>query len=187
MSATIRLSAAAAALLLSVPAAARPPLVTIVNSAAAPALTEDVTNPALQPFQKALLPFSSTSNQGSASFTVPAGKELVIEYTSSQAQDLAGGAATMILYTVAGGVESGYLVFNVVTNISQINQQVRIYADPGTTVEAFEVNASGATHCGGYIAISGHLVDVPTPPPGSQVASSPKATALTAASSPARH
>ena len=186
MPAFIRLSTAVSALLLSMPAWAGSPKVTVINTAAAPALTEDVTNPALQPFQTSLLPFSTNSNHAVASFTVPAGKELVIEYTSAQAQDLTGGYASMLLYTVSGGVQAGYFVFNIVTNIGQINQQVRIYADPGSTVQAFEINPNGSGSCGGYITISGHLVDVPTPPVNAHAAA-PGATPLTASALPASH
>jgi hypothetical protein len=123
------------------------------------ASTQDVNNPDLQPVQFNLLPHSLTSNQNAAFFTVPAGKRLVIDYYSSQAQDLSGGAAAMTLGTTAGGVFGSYIVYTNKNDTNEVNQTCHIVADPGTAVEAFAFN-SGAT-CGGLINISGHYVNVP--------------------------
>jgi hypothetical protein len=53
--------------------------VTVENPTTSPVPTTDVDNLALQPFQKNLLPHSSTSSQATDTFTVPPGKRLVIE------------------------------------------------------------------------------------------------------------
>jgi hypothetical protein len=134
--------------------------VTVVNPTSAPVPTTDANEPALQPFQATLFPHSSTSNEATDTFTVPAGKRLVIEYYSSQPQDLSGGAAGMVLTTTAGGTFVQYIVYINANTTNAVNQTVRIYADPGSTVEAFVFN-SNASSCAGFVSVSGHLVNVP--------------------------
>jgi hypothetical protein len=134
--------------------------VTVVNPTSAPVPTTNANEPALQPFQATLFPHSSTSNEATDIFTVPAGKRLVIEYYSGQAQDTSGGAAGMVLTTTAGGTFVQYLVYTNSNTTNAVNQLVRIYADPGSTVQAFAFNAN-ATSCGGFVTVSGHLVNVP--------------------------
>lgn len=133
---------------------------TIVNPTTSPVPTTDVNEAALQPFQATLFPHSSTTNEATDTFTVPAGKRLVIEYYSSQPQDLSGGAAGMVLTTTAGGTFVQYIVYVNANTTNQVNQTTRIYADPGTTVEAFAFNAN-ANSCAGFVSVSGHLVNVP--------------------------
>ena len=134
--------------------------VTVVNPTTSPVPTADVNEAALQPFQATLFPHSSNSNEATDTVSVPAGKRLVIEYYSSQPQDLSGGAAGMVLTTTAGGTFVSYIVYVNADTTNQVNQTTRIYADPGTTVEAFAFNAN-ATSCAGFVTISGHLVNLP--------------------------
>jgi hypothetical protein len=134
--------------------------VTVENPATSPVPTTDVNESALQPFQATLFPHSSTSNESTDSFTVPAGKRLVIEYYSSQPQDLSGGAAGMVLTTTAGGAFVQYIVYVNANTTNQVNQTVRIYADPNSTVEAFAFNANAASSAG-FVTVSGHFVNVP--------------------------
>ena len=135
----------------------------IVNPSTSPVPTTDVNEPALQPFQATLFPHSSTSNQATDTVTVPTGKRLVIEYYSSQAQDLTGGAAGMVLTTTAGGNLVQYIVYVNANNTNQVNQTARIYADPGSTVEAFAFNANSSSTAG-FVTVSGHLVNLPALP-----------------------
>lgn len=134
--------------------------VTVVNPATSPVPTTDANEPALQPFQATLFPHSSTSNEATDTFTVPAGKRLVIEYYSGQPQDLSGGADGMVLTTTAGGTFAQYIVYVNANTTNQVNQTTRIYADPGSTVEAFAFNAN-ASSCAGFVTVSGHLVNLP--------------------------
>jgi len=135
-----------------------PSAVQVVGTAS----TSDVNNPAFQPVQFSLLPNSSTTNTATLySAPVPAGKRLVIDYVSAQAQDLAGGAVGMTIGTVVNGVDVSYIVFVNKDDTNAVNQQVSIYADPGTQVQAFVFNASPATHCGSLVNISGHYVSLP--------------------------
>jgi hypothetical protein len=135
--------------------------VTVVNPTTSPVPTADVNEPALQPFQATLFPHSPSSNEATDTLTVPAGKRLVIEYYSSQAQDLSGGAAGMVLLTTAGGTTVQYIIYVDATTNNQVNQTARIYADPSSTVEAFAFNTAPAMSCAGILSVSGHLVDVP--------------------------
>jgi Ca2+-binding RTX toxin-like protein len=135
--------------------------VTVVNPTTSPVPTSDVNEPALQPFQATLFPHSPSSNEATDSFTVPAGKRLVIEYYSSQAQDLSGGGAGMVLLITAGGTTVQYIIYVNANTTNQVNQTARIYADPGSTVEAFAFNSAPAMSCAGFVTVSGHLVNLP--------------------------
>jgi hypothetical protein len=135
--------------------------VTVENPTTSPVPTTDVDNPALQPFQTNLLPHSSTTNQATDTFTVPPGKRLVIEYYSSQAQDLSGGAAGLTLSTTVGGNLVSYIIYIDANTTNQVNQTTRIYADPGSIVQAFAFNGGGAHSCAGFLSISGYYVNVP--------------------------
>ena len=133
----------------------------IANAQAKPALVRNVDEDALQPFQANLFPHSSGLNTATDSFVVPAGKRLVIEYTSGQPQDLSGGYAGMTLSTTAGGSTVAYIVYVSATNTNQVNQLVKIYADPGSTVQAFSFNNPPASSTAGTLNISGHLINYP--------------------------
>ncbi len=129
------------------------------SAQAKPALVRNVDEGALQPIQFNLLPHSSSSNQNAVYYQVPPGQRLVIEYYSAQAQDLSGGAAGLTLSTVANGNYGSYIVYVNKNDTNAINQTTKIYADPGSFVQAFAFN-SGTT-CGASINISGYLVNVP--------------------------
>src|SRR5580700_2319299 len=80
------------------------PVPVVVNNATTqPVPNRDQDNPAQQPVQFTLLPSSLTSGSNAQYFQVPAGKRLVIDYYSAQAQDLTGGAVLLTLGTSAGG------------------------------------------------------------------------------------
>ncbi|MBA3354685.1 MAG: hypothetical protein H0U18_01850 [Pyrinomonadaceae bacterium] len=99
-------------------------------------------------------------------YTVPAGKRLVIEYASMAAEIPVGQVASWNISTFVGGrlernrfpQTSPAVAFNNVS-ATEAGQQVRIYADPGTNVEAGGIPNSGSGSF--YFTISGHLVDVP--------------------------
>jgi hypothetical protein len=124
-----------------------------------PALVRNVDEGALQPIQFNLFPNSTTSNQNAAYFQVPAGQRLVIEYYSAQAQDLSGGAAGMSLGTTSNGNFASFIVYVNKNDTNAVNQTTRIYADPGSFVQAFAFN--NGTRCAGSISVSGYLVNIP--------------------------
>jgi len=131
------------------------------HAQAKPALVRNVDEGALQPVQFNLLPHSSVSGQNAAYFNVPAGKRLIIEYYSAQAQDLSGGASGLTLGTTANGNFGSYIVYVNKNDTNAVNQTTKIYADPGTVVQAYVFNGGGATSCAALINISGYLVDLP--------------------------
>lgn len=121
----------------------------------------DIDNGALQPVTISLSPNSASSTSATDSFTVPAGKRLVIEFVSaSNTQYNAGGAATEYLITTVGGNQAYFRIVNTVASTATVNMPVKIYADPGTQVSALEQQLGGSS-CGGIMNISGHYVNVP--------------------------
>ena len=145
-----------------------PTSVTVVNTPTQPVPVLNEANPDLAPFQATQpnVPFVSDQQGVDVNFTVPAGKRLVIEFASGTAYLMQGRVTAFQLVTVVNGVIAAHnLTFTSIGpaggfSISDTaSQQVRLYADPGTTV-AFRVQrdiggpgAVGAT-------ISGYLVNV---------------------------
>ncbi len=115
--------------------------------------------PSTQPIQLTLSPSSNSSHQATATYTVPAGKRLVIEYYSAQlTQFPVGGSGCVSLSTTVGGRTGTYKVVPPIASTVPYNQLTRIYADPGTFVRAAVVQSSGGS-CGASIVLSGHLVN----------------------------
>ncbi len=124
-------------------------------------VVSDTDNAARHPFQIALSPSSTVSSSATDSYTVPAGKRLVIEYISCQlTQDPSGGYGYMYLVTTTGGNQEFYKVIPPISSTVPQNQLVRLYADPGTLVQADVIQSSG-TSCGGLVLVSGYLVNLP--------------------------
>ncbi|HLY57379.1 MAG TPA: hypothetical protein VKS60_17585 [Stellaceae bacterium] len=134
--------------------------VTVTNPVTKPVPTSDVRYAQTTPVQFYLFPHSTTSNENAVFYNVPAGQRLVIEYYSAQAQDLTGGAVGLTLSTSVNGSFISYIIFVNQATTDAVNQQTRIYADPGTSVEAFVFNAGTGTSCGALINVSGHLEPV---------------------------
>ena len=65
----------------------------------------------------------------------------------------------MTLSTLSNGNEASYIVYVNKNDTNAVNQTTKIYADPGSFVQAFAFN-SGTT-CAGSINISGYLVNLP--------------------------
>jgi len=124
------------------------------------ASTKDIDNPDLQPVQFNLFPHSSTTNTAAVYFPVPAGKELVIDYVSGQAQDTSHPCG-LTLGTSVGGNFLSYIVYVNRTTTDAFNMPVKIYADPGTSVQAFSFQNPGATSNAATITCSGHYINVP--------------------------
>ena len=134
-----------------------------LSAGTAPLLVRDADLPARRIFQH----FGSAND----SFTVPAGKVLVIEWVSFDTPVSPNtGPGQMVMYqisNVAGG-QSGFFSYksDATSNAAPgldliVNQQVRIYCDPGSTVSVsarlfFFNNGTVGSH-----TFSGYLVDVP--------------------------
>jgi hypothetical protein len=144
--------------------------VTVANVGSGRLLVRDVDNPARQPFETN----QNCSPSGGAlgcqmSFTVPAGKRLVIEYASMHASIPAGEVAELAIGTTVAGTFVEHVLpltppsmpFAAGGLVARVGQVVRLYADPGTVI-FLNVGRSGVgTPTNFSVSISGHLVDVP--------------------------
>jgi hypothetical protein len=152
--------------------------VLIVNPPSEPVPVEgslgvtDLDNPAFQPFQHAALAIIQPGfSGGSATFTVPAGKRLVIEYVSfnipltngqsvlgvsvevenSNANQIPIGHEIPVLYTVADS-----------TLLRSIGASAtRLYADPGSTVRIRAARSGSTGQDIAPVNVSGYFVDLP--------------------------
>ena len=70
-------------------------------------------------------------------------------------------AGALTATTTAGGTFVQYIIYVNANTTNQVNQTARIYADPGSTVQAFAFNPAPASSCAGFVTVSGHLVDLP--------------------------
>jgi hypothetical protein len=141
--------------------------VTVNNTPANPVPTEDVDNPAKQPFHSQGVATQASPPDGTIITTVPAGKRLVIEtITSTSRIDISGVAIVPLLRLTVDGFLMPHTI-----GLNSIGQDatrsfwtathgVRLYADPSTNVflscTAF-INANQVC----VVTISGYLVDVP--------------------------
>ena len=131
----------------------------------------DVDNAARQPVQfGAEVIFTDTdfSASFSGTFTVPAGKRLVIESVDGQISVPTGEQFLAKIFTTASGVASGHaLPFTSKVNFGSFDVyatavSTRFYADPGTKVFYLVDRNSGAGGSGPTeIEFSGYLVNLP--------------------------
>jgi hypothetical protein len=136
-------------------------LVQVVNTPTNPVPTLNTENPARAPFQA----FCTTFGSGFCSWTVPAGKSMVIEFVNTQVFVPTGSAnnASSLLFTTAGGTAGAFTMApgtHVVTQFGDdgyvANASVRLYADPGTTI-SMQV-PGGDPISAQYFNISGYTV-----------------------------
>jgi hypothetical protein len=147
------------------------------TAAAAPKTTliRDVDNPANEPFAQTLC-ISSTAGGCSAApgqFTVPTVKgatsapvqRLVIEYYSAQCQFFSAADGGLNLEVITAGSDNFYYIgplsldsTSLLTNPYKINQQTRIYADPGTNVYLNSGSGVGPGSLTCTVTVSGYLV-----------------------------
>jgi hypothetical protein len=96
--------------------------------------------------------------------TVPANRQLVIEYVSFHATPPAGEEITLLVLTTTGGGEGAVHFLPLVQqpgafNVWTSNQLTRIYVDAGTTFTARVRRSSSAGVAFVDLTISGHFVD----------------------------
>lgn len=129
----------------------------------------DVDNPARQPFQ--VLCSAAIDGFGHANCTlttVPAGKRLVIEMVEANLHFGGTGVQNLQVFvgTTVGGASINHgvlptLAGSVFGDNYVVSQQVRLYADPGTTVSAFTDSNTVTAIPVSFFAISGYLVNLP--------------------------
>jgi hypothetical protein len=147
--------------------------VTVQNQATATTVNNSPTNPVpvevinQQPFQTPI-DFVIQANEGGGTgiFTVPNGKRLVIQFVSAELQL---NFETFPVNFSLGTTVNGVLVYQRFILVQQVgagqfpnrygvNQEVQIYADPGTQVTA-QVNKVGPGYVEVRSSISGYLMD----------------------------
>jgi hypothetical protein len=116
------------------------------------------------PFQEPVS-FSMSDGEplGLYEFVVPAGHRLVIEQVTSFTQVPAGQAVWALkVMTRVGGVLGDHFIPATSAYIGFIGcQQVRLYADPETTVTFLAFRTGSAGPAGTFGSISGYLVPTP--------------------------
>lgn len=148
--------------------------VLVANDTANPVPLRDVDNPASQPFAFNGFSFWSVNSQTTGvSFTVPAGKRLVIEQVSAQANVTSIAPTkqvTLYVSATAGGTVAAYYFTG--TDVGEFagtgrdwvvaSSQTRSYADAGTTVSitAFRSYTDNYSDTINFY-LSGYLVNVP--------------------------
>lgn len=138
-------------------------------------------NDAIQPVQAQASCLITTLGCLPTIYTVPAGKRLVIEYASMRVCILPGQSATLSIATQVGDQAvfhylngtppaAGPGTFAIGCNSSlpssevAVGEQVKIYADAGTTVVLTGSRNSTTGSASFQFSISGYLVDVPFTP-----------------------
>ena len=134
----------------------------------------DVANPALQPFQHSgIVAIHDTFAGGSATFTVPAGKRLVIEYASFS-YTLSTGDITGVSVGVETANSNQFPVDHQIPVLYKVldliglsvmrfagGTPVRLYADPGSEVILRVGRNHGTGQDIGTVSISGYFVNLP--------------------------
>jgi hypothetical protein len=126
--------------------------VQVLNTAA----VRDVNNPAHDPFAKRVYPSAANA----ASFTVPAGKRLIItqlaafSYGSTTLEDFA-------VYTTTNGSGSAATVPATVNNQGMVyaDSVMSVEADAGTTVTVAVDDSNGSDNAGMNVDLHGYYVD----------------------------
>ncbi len=143
------------------------PTVQVGNTSGSPVLTRDVDRAAKQSFHTTSFTFMIGGEQNKAdTFTVPAGKQFVIELVAAQANILPGQRALITLtpgngsnlpipLTDQGTYNGGTLEAFVGT------QQTNLSFDPGTNLTYIYNRTAGEGDAGFFVTLWGYLVDVP--------------------------
>jgi len=140
--------------------------VQVVNDVTSPIPVYDVVDK--QPFQYSIMnvDFDPTQLGQSVSFTVPAGKLLVIEYVSGNAFVDIGEAVVFSVSTTVNGVFANHQL--VLTPVGPsggfakgytASQSLILYADPETDVTIYVGNTLGG-RATMHTSISGYLIDL---------------------------
>jgi len=142
--------------------------VVVVNAAANPVPVYDVDNRARQPFQAEFtIDLPPGAGGENASFAVPSGKRLVIEYASARGFAPSGQSLWFSTVTHLNGEpgKTHYLIAQPQGSSGALDafvagQQTRIYADAGSHFVRADRDVAANTAVV-HFTISGYMVDVP--------------------------
>jgi hypothetical protein len=149
----------------------QPVNVQVINSDTAPVQTQDVDNPAFQPFQlKQEFSYLEGTLGRAASVSVPPGKRLVIEFISVFAILPTGQNPTTnwIQVTNINGISVNHYFsasfqgnYSATENIFVGSTPTRLYCNPGSTFQIF-FRRNKDTGAGlAFVSLSGYYVNVP--------------------------
>ena len=130
-------------------------------------ITKNLDEPARQPVQQSLTcsTVAAGVNTCTATYMVPAGKRLVIEYLQLISIDLSGSATSLyqITTTVQGmNVTYYYPPGPAPAGNNHISEHlVRIYADPGSTVQLQGTETSNTGTVTFLLQLSGYFIQLP--------------------------
>jgi hypothetical protein len=136
--------------------------INVSNSASAPALVRDVDTAARTPFfgHIQLVATAGEFNK-SASVDIPAGKMLVVEFTSA----FADGGDALVQLSIADGASGNthFLAWNLPVGCNcaayTVSEQIRMYATSSIVMGIIRGTANGETDVTG--SVTGYLVDAP--------------------------
>jgi len=145
------------------------PTFQVGNTASDPVFVSDVNEPAMHPFQTSA---SGALNAGSAETTVgipvPSGKRLAIKFVSVLGSVPTGQVMRASFFTTIGGLETRHtLVMTPQGTFSPqddfaASQSLEVFADGGTTIFVeFDRSGGGVGTGGGFVSISGYLINMP--------------------------
>ncbi len=129
-------------------------------------LIKNLDNPARQPFLQGLTCTSPAAGAGfcTASFAVPAGKRLVIEYLQFNSVESASTTLVYQLIPIVTGFGQPWLFApgpKLANGTLLAEHQVRLYADAGSSVSFTGYATSNAGNVTFSMLLSGYLVNVP--------------------------
>jgi hypothetical protein len=154
--------------------------VDVQNDSSAPVIVQDVSTPKRTPFQaNAIFPAQPFANgqTETGSITVPAGKRLVIEHVSARAVIDFGDATPFFYFTISTTVAGVTVEHSMATpqpftfqcsncsigtnSVHAVSQEMKLYADPGSTITATVLATSPRAGTTLNFAVSGYLEDAP--------------------------
>ena len=142
--------------------------VRVGNTEADPVPVANV-NDARQPFQRFFSLNATDFPNALGSFQVPSGKRLVIEYASFRGEKPQGQILELVIQTTVNSVLAPHFLTPSpvgamgTSEFFTASQQMRVYADPGTSVGVFIQRFAGpfTGNISAGVSISGYLVDAP--------------------------
>ena len=147
----------------------RPHDVRVVNDSDEAVPVREIGHETREPFHRQFaLDWPDGTDLSTATYSVPAGKRLVVEYASAWAYLPPAGQTMFVrITTTVGGSEAFHTLalqkredYGVLKQFEGAHL-VRLYADPATTVHVAAGRQPGADMASCTVTLSGYLVDVP--------------------------
>ncbi|HKV56217.1 MAG TPA: hypothetical protein VJN94_16410 [Candidatus Binataceae bacterium] len=138
------------------------PSVTVINGASNPVPTQDVDNPARQPFAASTTVLTNQFNNsgfGLTLTTVPAGKRLVIQFVSAVCEPTGAGGVVPNPLRLTTSVDNWFAMTpGNTTGLAVTSQPTTLYAEPGSNVNLTVFPTTNAATVSCDASISGYLI-----------------------------